>query len=135
MAAESEFDLWRVITTATAGAVLAVGRWIFGLASRQRELESWRKIVDTKLEECDAASTGTHDAVIVMQEVVANAANPEEIIDGYDNVPYWCRQSTRKQIGKEPRYDGSTGFQVTRVEYDDHSRYMNFEPWIKEGLM
>jgi len=54
----------------------------------------------------------------------------EQIKDGYDNVPYWCRQSTRKQICVEPRYlDGNVRHVAVRFEYDDHVEHSR---WFKE---
>ena len=50
----------------------------------------------------------------------ASADAAETITDGYDDVPYWCRLSTRKQSGKEPQYAGDVRHAVVRFEYDWH---------------
>lgn len=57
-------------------------------------------------------------ATIPMPHLEANIANPEMVIDGYDDVPYWCRQSTRKQISVEPRFDGDHRHTAKNFEYD-----------------
>ena len=84
MAAESEFDLWRIITTVvttfTAGGVLAVVRWMLGIASKQREQDSWRKNVDSQLAKGDAEISDTHDAVIELK------TNVEFLKDGLGEV-------------------------------------------------
>ena len=68
--------------------------------------------------------------VVVGAPPAASPNRPEEIIDGYDNVPYWCRLSTRKQSAVEPRYlDGITRHVAVRFEYDEHVEHSK---WFKE---
>lgn len=67
---DSEVVLWRVVTAATVAGVLTSARFLVGLKSSQRELESWRSGVNKKLEAGDAEISATHDAVIRLQENV-----------------------------------------------------------------
>ena len=87
MATETEMGLWRVVTSAAAAGVVAVAAWLVGLASRQREMQSWRKGVDEHIKKCEAATTGTHDAVLIMQTNVEHlTADVEEIKKGQGTI-------------------------------------------------
>ena len=67
MSPDTEVDAWRVVTTVTAGGVIAVVRWMLGIASKQRELDSWRTNVDAQLQKGDVKISETHDAVLVLK--------------------------------------------------------------------
>lgn len=70
MSSETEVNIWRVVTTVTAGGVLAVVRWMLGIASKQRELDAWRTNVNAQLEKGDLKISATHEAVISLQSNV-----------------------------------------------------------------
>ena len=80
MSSETEVNAWRVVTTVTAGGVIAVVRWMLGIASKQREQEAWRKNVDAQLEKGDVKISATHDAVLVMQ------ANVDHLTEGLGEI-------------------------------------------------
>jgi len=53
----------------------------------------------------------------------AQPSEREVIRDGYDDVPYWCRLSTRPQSCVEPKFDGTLNRHVAvRFEYDEDAR-------------
>ena len=80
MASETEVNVWRVVTTVTAGGVLALVRFMMGLASKQREQDAWRTNVDAQLEKGDIKISKTHEVVIVLQN------NVEHLTEGLGEI-------------------------------------------------
>ena len=64
------FDWWRIVTIATAGILVPIGRWLAVLASKQVALEAWRDGVDTDIAAVKLESGLTHDAVRDLQNDV-----------------------------------------------------------------
>lgn len=87
MSSDTEVNIWRVVTTITAGGVLAVLRWMLGIASKQRELDAWRTNVDNQLEKGETKISATHDAVLILKTNVENlTGDVGEIKDGQKDI-------------------------------------------------
>ena len=64
---------------------------------------------------------------------LCNDATPaEKITDGYEDIPFWCRQSTRKQSYAEPKFDGRMGNGVYRTEYDQYHGESKCNYWYSD---
>jgi uncharacterized protein with ATP-grasp and redox domains len=65
-------DIDRVAAMVAGAGIIGCFAWLFDLASKQREQEAWRKIVNQEMRELKVESTATHDAVIVLQTDVSH---------------------------------------------------------------
>lgn len=91
MATETGFDWWHAVSAVAAflsgSGLLAGGRWVFRMESKQHEHETWRRSVDSQLQKGDAEISATHDAVIVLQTNVETLTGVlDEVKDGQKSV-------------------------------------------------